>query len=36
LIVVGLAHGLSYDEVLATPTAYLELLDAYTAARSII
>lgn len=35
LIVVGLAHGLSYEEALATPVHYLELLDAYQASRTL-
>jgi len=32
---VALAHGLSYDEALATPTAYLELLADYAAANPL-
>ena len=33
LIVVGLAHGLSIDDIHGLPTGYLELLDAYRATR---
>jgi hypothetical protein len=36
LIVVGLAHGLSLEEIHDTPTGYLELLDAYHATRTQI
>jgi len=32
-IVIGLAHGLSYDEVRATPMYYLRLLDVYDLTR---
>jgi len=33
LVVVGLAHGLSLDDIMDVPLDYLELLDAYTATR---
>mgnify|MGYP007057085688 CR=1 FL=1 len=36
LIVVGLAHGHSLEEIHAMPTDYLELLDAYHAARGLV
>jgi len=36
LIVVGLAHGHSLEEIHAMPTEYLELLDAYHAARGLV